>query len=247
MVVGNWKMNGLRETLKEARHVNDAISASNQLSLVDVILCPPATLLISMSNELNLQVIRLGAQDCHTSLSGAYTGDISAEMLADAGASAVIIGHSERRGDHSETDKDVLSKQIAVHRAGLLSIVCIGETLGQRQADLTTMVVERQLEKSLGPQSTAQNTVVAYEPVWAIGSGVTPSLKEVSEIHSVIRGHLKLRFKEDGTKMRILYGGSVKPQNARDLMALENVNGALVGGASLNAADFLSIISASLN
>lgn len=244
LVVGNWKMNGLRMALMEVHNLNNTVRSSRELSTVDIMLCPPTTLLMKISDELENKTISLGAQDCHISASGAHTGDISAEMLADAGASAVILGHSERRCDHSETDEIVLSKQKSVHRAGLIGIICIGETLGHRQAGLTSKVVERQLENSISSQSTSYNTIVAYEPVWAIGTGITPSLEEISKTHALIRTHLTQRFCEDGSRFRILYGGSVKPQNATDLMGVANVDGALVGGASLKSIDFLRIISA---
>jgi len=197
-----------------------------------------------MSEVFQNGEVRVGAQDCHVEPVGAHTGDISAEILADAGAEAIIVGHSERRADHGETDAAVRAKQAAVHRAGLTAIVCIGETAGQRVAGQTLDVVKRQLERSLGAQSTAANTVIAYEPVWAIGTGLTPTAADVAEVHAAIRERLEARFGAQGHGMRILYGGSVKPQNARELMAVPNVDGALVGGASLKAADFLGILEA---
>jgi triosephosphate isomerase len=197
-----------------------------------------------MAEILKEAPLTIGAQDCHWSESGAHTGDISAEILADAGASAIIVGHSERRADHGETDLLVKIKQEAVHRAGLTAIVCIGETKGQRLAGQTIDVVVRQLEHSLGDATTPENTVVAYEPVWAIGTGLTPTNADVADVHAAIRDRLVARFGEAGQAIRILYGGSVKPQNAKELMAVANVDGALVGGASLKAADFLGIVSA---
>lgn len=244
LVAGNWKMNGTRLSLAEAQAVNEWLVSAPAAARADVLICPPATLVLVMAEVLKGAKVAIGAQDCHSNASGAHTGDISAEMLADAGASAVIVGHSERRADHGETDRIVLGKQAAVHRAGLIAIVCIGETAGQRLAGQTLDVVCRQLERSLGAASTAANTVVAYEPVWAIGTGLTPTAADVAEVHGAIRERLVARFGEDGAGMRILYGGSVKPQNARELMGIANVDGALVGGASLKAADFTGIISA---
>jgi triosephosphate isomerase len=210
----------------------------------DVLICPPATLVMVMAEILKDGPVAIGAQDCHAAASGAHTGDLSAEILADAGARAVIVGHSERRADHGETDMTVRAKQAAAHRAGLVAIVCVGETAGQRQAGQTLDVVKRQLERSLGEASTASNTVVAYEPVWAIGTGLTPTVADVAEVHGAIRERLVARFADEGRMLRILYGGSVKPQNARELLAVANVDGALVGGASLKAADFLGILAA---
>jgi triosephosphate isomerase len=209
-----------------------------------VLICPPATLVMVMAEILKDGPVAIGAQDCHAAASGAHTGDLSAEILADAGARAVIVGHSERRADHGETDMTVRAKQAAAHRAGLVAIVCVGETAGQRQAGQTLDVVKRQLERSLGEASTASNTVVAYEPVWAIGTGLTPTVADVAEVHGAIRERLVARFADEGRMLRILYGGSVKPQNARELLAVANVDGALVGGASLKAADFLGILAA---
>jgi triosephosphate isomerase len=188
--------------------------------------------------------IQLGGQDCHAAASGAHTGDISAEMLKDAGCTAVIVGHSERRGNHAETDALVAAKARAAHRAGLTAIVCIGETLEERKAAKTLEVVSRQLKGSLPEGATAANTVIAYEPVWAIGTGMTPTVAEVAEVHTHIRGELDQLMGEDGAGVRILYGGSVKPSNAAELMAAAHVNGALVGGASLKAADFIGIVKA---
>jgi triosephosphate isomerase len=244
LVAGNWKMNGLRQSLAEAKGVADALGAQPMPLSVDVLICPPATLIMVMAEILKDAAVNFGAQDCHLAASGAHTGDISAEILADAGASAIIVGHSERRADHGETDVVVKAKQVAVHRAGLTAIVCIGETAGQRLAGQTLEVVVRQLERSIAEGSTAANTVVAYEPVWAIGTGLTPTVTDVAEVHGAIRSRLVARFGEDGQAMRILYGGSVKPLNARELMQVANVDGALVGGASLKAADFLGVIAA---
>jgi len=242
LVAGNWKMNGLAAQLAEAQTVRDALVKSN--SAVDVMICPPATLLAPMASAVKGSKVLLGGQDCHVAASGAYTGDIAAEMLADAGAKAVIVGHSERRAGHGELDSIVRSKASAAHRAGLTAIVCVGETAGERSAGLTEEVVRRQLDRSLPDGATAANTVIAYEPVWAIGSGLTPTSEDVACVHAAIRQALTARFAAEGAGMRILYGGSVKPSNARELLSVNDVNGALVGGASLKASDFLGIIGA---
>ena len=186
--------------------------------------------------------VQIGAQDCHAKASGANTGDVSAEMLADIGATAVIVGHSERRAGHGERDSDVKAKAEAALRAGLTAIICIGETAGQRAAGLTLEVCGRQLAGSLPKGTTGANTVIAYEPVWAIGTGLTASTADVAGVHKFLRGRLNELVPGDGAKMRILYGGSVKPANAKELMSVPDVNGALVGGASLKAADFLGIL-----
>jgi triosephosphate isomerase len=241
LVAGNWKMNGVRSSLIEALRVRDALSAGGP---VDVMICPPATLIAELASAARSSALAVGAQDCHRAPSGAHTGDVSAEMLANAGAVAVIVGHSERRADHGELDRDVKAKAEAAHRAGLAAIVCIGETAGERRAGLTLQVVERQLAASLPQNVTAATTVVAYEPVWAIGTGLTPSVADVAEVHAAIRQRLTALIGEEGLRIRILYGGSVKPSNAAELLAIENVDGALVGGASLKADDFLGIIAA---
>jgi triosephosphate isomerase len=242
LVAGNWKMNGLEASLGEALAVRDALAAAPRRP--EVMICPPATLLSALADAARGSPLAVGAQDCHPSPSGAHTGDISAEMIADAGASAVIVGHSERRADHGELDRTVRSKAEATLRAGLAAIVCIGETAGQRQAGTTLDVVRRQLAGSLPDAATAANTIVAYEPVWAIGTGLTPTAGDVAEVHAAIRDALSTRFGDEGKSMRILYGGSVKPSNARELLTIANVNGALVGGASLKSSDFLAIIEA---
>ncbi|MBX9926495.1 MAG: triose-phosphate isomerase [Hyphomicrobiaceae bacterium] len=241
LLVGNWKMNGLKGALTEAAAVADGI---RDKSAVDVMICPPATLISAVAVSMAGSRVAVGAQDCHAAASGAFTGDVSAEMVADAGAAAVIVGHSERRSGHGELDRDVRAKTEAAHRAGLMAIVCVGETLGQRKAGLTETVVRRQLAGSLPDGATAGNTVVAYEPVWAIGSGLTPSVADVTEIHRSMAEALAARFGEKGRSIRLLYGGSVKASNAKDLMAIANVHGGLVGGASLKAADFLGILAA---
>jgi triosephosphate isomerase (TIM) len=238
LIAGNWKMNGLKASWSEFEAM---LAGSSEVSAkADLLVCPPATLLAAFAAKAT-KAVAVGAQDCHTKASGAHTGDISAEMLADAGASAIIVGHSERRAEHGETDAVVHQKTEAVWRAGLTAIVCIGETQGQRDAGQTLDICGGQLERSLPAASKADNLVVAYEPVWAIGTGLTPTVQDVEQVHKFIRDLLVQRFKDEGARMRILYGGSVKPSNAAELMAVANVNGALVGGASLKAADFLAI------
>ena len=243
LVAGNWKMNGRAAQMAEAKLLSEGMT-QGPAAACDVMLCPPATLIAQLNWALKGGPVQLGGQDCHVNASGANTGDISAEMLADAGAKAVIVGHSERRADHGERDKDVAAKAAAAHRAGLTAIVCVGETAGQRAAGLTLEVVGRQLKGSLPKGATAANTVVAYEPVWAIGTGLTASAADVAEVHAFMRKQLSADLAAEGAGMRLLYGGSVKPANARELMAVADVNGALVGGASLMAADFLGIIAA---
>ena len=247
LVAGNWKMNGSKKDLSELRKLATALKPSKSKGRLkaDVMICPPATLLPRMADQ-KAKGIALGGQDCHANISGAHTGDISADMLKQAGAKAVIIGHSERRADHGETDKQVRAKVEAAHRAGLLAIMCVGESLKQRKAGETLKVVQGQLRGSLPAGCTAKNTVIAYEPVWAIGSGLTPTAAQVGEVHAALRKALVRRFGDEGAKMRILYGGSVKPANAAELMAVPHVNGALVGGASLKAQDFYGILKAYL-
>ena len=242
LVGGNWKMNGLSADLSAAFKVRDGLSAADPDA--DVMICPPATLVAALADAAKGSRLLVGAQDCHWLASGAHTGDISAEMLRDAGAVAVIVGHSERRANHGELDRTVRLKVEAAHRAGLTAIMCVGETAGERRAGLTLEVVARQLQGSLPDNVTSGNTAIAYEPVWAIGTGLTPQPSDVVEVHTAIRNRLRERFAGEGDAMRILYGGSVKPANARELMALANVNGALVGGASLKAQDFLGIVAA---
>ena len=239
LIAGNWKMNGLKA---QASEFGQMIAGAGDVSAkVDLLICPPASLIATFATAAAGSAVKVGAQDCHPKASGAHTGDLSAEMLADAGASAIIVGHSERRADHGESDALVLSKAEAVWRAGLVAIVCIGETQAQRDSGETLDVCGAQLAGSLPDGATAANVVVAYEPVWAIGTGLTPTAKDVEQVHAFIRERLEARFSGDGAKMRILYGGSVKPSNAAELMAVASVNGALVGGASLKAADFLGI------
>jgi triosephosphate isomerase len=239
LIAGNWKMNGLKSALGEFEAM---IAGAGALAgKADLLVCPPATLITGFADKALGSKLAIGAQDCHPKASGAHTGDLSAEMLADAGASAIIVGHSERRADHGETDVMVRQKTEAVWRAGLTAIVCIGETQHQRDAGQTLDICRGQLNVSLPDKARADNLVVAYEPVWAIGTGLTPTTGDVEHIHRFIRELLRARFSGEGARIRILYGGSVKPSNARELMGLANVNGALVGGASLKAADFLAI------
>lgn len=238
LVAGNWKMNGLRASVGE---LNKIIAGARDLANVDVMVCPPATLLADFAALARGSRVAIGGQDCHALPAGAYTGDVSAEMLKDAGAQAVIAGHSERRHYHGETDEAVRAKALAARRAGISAIVCVGETRPERDAGRARAVVGSQLDRSLPDGSDNIFLVVAYEPVWAIGSGVTPTLGDVADMHGFIRERLCVRYGEWGQGTRVLYGGSVKPSNARDLMAVENVDGALVGGASLVADEFLAI------
>ena len=239
LIAGNWKMNGLKAAMAEFEAM--VAGAPSVAAKADLLVCPPATLVAAFAEKARGTAVAVGAQDCHPKPSGAHTGDISAEMLADAGAKAIIVGHSERRADHGESDQLVRQKTEAVWRAGLVAVVCIGESEEQRNAGQTLDILRGQLSLSLPDASTANNLVVAYEPIWAIGTGRTPTAADVEQIHKFIRDLLAERFKGEGSKMRILYGGSVKPSNAAELMAVANVDGALVGGASLKAADFLAI------
>jgi triosephosphate isomerase len=240
LIAGNWKMNGLRASSAEFEAM--LAGAPGVAAKADLLVCPPATLIAAFAEKARgSKTLAIGAQDCHPKASGAHTGDLSAEMLADAGASAIIVGHSERRADHGESDALVRQKTEAVWRAGLTAIVCIGETQHQRDAGQALDICRGQLDLSLPDQARADNLVVAYEPVWAIGTGLTPTVGDVQQIHKFIRDFLIARFNGEGARTRILYGGSVKPSNAAELMAVANVNGALVGGASLKAADFLAI------
>lgn len=244
LVAGNWKMNGLKASSKEVKTLAKLIAKAKKSAKCDVLICPPATLVPALKEAAKGAKIAIGGQDCHANVSGAHTGDISAEMLKDAGAAYVIVGHSERRADHGESSEQVCAKALAAHRAGLIAIVCVGETEAQRDAGETLTIIRDQLAKSLPKGITAKNTIVAYEPVWAIGTGRTPTADDVAKVHAAIRAALKKRFKAEGEAMRLLYGGSVKASNAVELMGVANVNGALVGGASLKAADFDGIIAA---
>ncbi|RAP42735.1 triose-phosphate isomerase [Rhodovulum viride] len=241
LAAGNWKMNGLSGALGEAV----ALAAAHPAPGIDILLCPPATLLDRMADSVHGSKVAVGGQDCHPLVSGAHTGDISAEMLADAGASYVILGHSERRADHGETDALIRAKTEAALAAGLAAVVCVGETEAQRDAGETLAVVGAQLSGSLPDAGvTAETVVVAYEPVWAIGTGRVPTLEQIAEVHDSLRAALKDRFGAAAEGIRLLYGGSVKPGNAAEIFATSNVDGALVGGASLKASDFSAIIAA---
>jgi len=239
LVAGNWKMNGLKASTAELGKIMQV--AGDLWTKVDLMICPPATLIMTFAHVALGSKIEIGGQDCHAEPSGAFTGDIAAEMLADLGATAVIVGHSERRTLHKETDAEVRAKAQAAWRAGLTAIVCIGETRAEREAGHALDVLGRQLDGSLPDGVTAGRLVVAYEPVWAIGSGLTPTVADVAQAHEFIRKRIVERHGAAGNAVRILYGGSVKPSNAKELMAVANVDGALVGGASLKAEDFLGI------
>lgn len=234
LAAGNWKMNGLRADLSQAQAIADAFAQAH----VGIVLCPPATLIAPMAMALAGSSVSVGGQDCHASEGGAHTGDISAPMLADAGARHVILGHSERRADHGESSALVARKAQVAQAAGLIAIICVGETEAQRDAGKTLAVVLDQLAHSLPDGASAANTVIAYEPVWAIGTGRTPTLAQIAEVHDALRAALP------DPAISLLYGGSVKPDNAADVFSVENVDGALVGGASLKADDFIRIIAA---
>jgi triosephosphate isomerase (TIM) len=244
LVAGNWKMNGLTASAAELEKI--MAGAGRVSGRTDLMICPPATLLARFAGLAKGSAVAIGAQDCHAQPSGAFTGGISAEMVADAGASAVIVGHSERRALHGETDADVKAKANAAARAGLLAILCVGETKEERDAGATLPRIERQLDGSLPDKLDPAALVIAYEPVWAIGTGLTPTPKDVAEVHAFIRDRLIKRANGAGEAIRILYGGSVKPSNAKELLSVPNVNGALVGGASLKSEDFLGIAAAYL-
>jgi triosephosphate isomerase len=242
LVAGNWKMNGVEASLAQLGALREQLTQA-PVPEADIMVCPPATLLSRAAEILAGSDITLGGQDCHPLVSGAHTGDISAEMLADAGATAVIVGHSERRIDHGENDALVNAKALAAYRAGLTAIICIGETEAEYREGVTLDVLKRQLQGSVPDEARATNTVIAYEPVWAIGSGLTPTLDDVAKVHGFIREILgQLLGQNESEAVRILYGGSVKPTNAAELLSVPDVNGALVGGASLKAADFYGIL-----
>ena len=244
LVAGNWKMNGLTRSLPVAGEIADGFGAALR-ERVDLLICPPATLIAPMAAVLSGKGIALGGQDCHARESGAFTGNVSAEMLADAGARYVIVGHSERRTYEGETDAQVKDKAEAARRAGLIAILCVGETREEREAGRALDVVRTQLRGGLPEGASAATLVVAYEPVWAIGTGLVPTVGDVAEVHALIRETLgEAMTAGDQAGTRILYGGSVKPENAGELLAVANVDGALVGGASLKAADFLGIAGA---
>ena len=243
LVAGNWKMNGTTASVAEFEAMIAGYGA-DLAAKVELAICPPATLVARLAAVGG--PIPIGGQDCHAKVSGAHTGDIAAEQLKDAGATYVIVGHSERRADHGETDAVVKAKAEAAVRAGLVAIVCVGETEAERKAGTTLDVVGTQIAGSLPAGMTGATLVVAYEPVWAIGTGLVPTLADVKEVHDFIRAKLVGLYGAEGEKVRIQYGGSVKPSNAKELLSVSNVNGALVGGASLKAADFLGIVAAYL-
>lgn len=241
LAAGNWKMNGTTAALSELETLARAFPSPS----VDVLICPPATLLHRAAETVRSSEITVGGQDCHAEVSGAHTGDISPDMLTDAGATSVILGHSERREDHGEQNEDVRAKARTAMDAGLKAIICVGESLEQREAANTLDIIGGQLSGSIPDQSTGENLIVAYEPIWAIGTGKVPTLNEIGEVHDFIRARLERRFGEGvGRSVRLLYGGSVKPSNADEIFGVSNVDGALVGGASLKAQDFSGIIEA---
>lgn len=240
LAAGNWKMNGTAAALSEV----SALLAAHPAPGCEMLLCPPATLVAQMAALAAGSALAVGGQDCHAKASGAHTGDISATMLKDAGAAYVILGHSERRADHGEQDALVLAKAEAAVAAGLVPVVCIGETEAERDAGTTLAVIGAQLDGSVPAASTAATLVVAYEPVWAIGTGRTPTLEQIAEVHAFLRDRLTARIGAEAAGVRLLYGGSVKPSNAVEIFAVPHVDGALVGGASLKAADFGAIVAA---
>jgi triosephosphate isomerase (TIM) len=240
LIAGNWKMNGLSASVVE---LDKIAAAAAGVPAADLMVCPPATLIGAFVRAAAGRVA-IGGQDCHAEPHGPFTGDIAAEMLADLGAVAVIVGHSERRTLHGETDAEVRRKAEAAWRAGLIAILCVGESRDERVAGHALDVVGRQLAASVPDGATSGNLVIAYEPVWAIGTGLTPTPDDVAEVHGFIRTQLTARFPAAGADIRILYGGSVKPSNARVLMAVPDVNGGLIGGASLRAEEFLAIAEA---
>jgi len=240
LAAGNWKMNGTTAALAEV----SALLAAHPAPACEMLLCPPATLIAQMAAAARGSVLQVGGQDCHAKAAGAHTGDISAPMLVDAGASHVILGHSERRADHFESDAMVRAKAEAALTAGLVAVICVGESEAQHDDGQTLAVIGAQLAGSVPDGASAANLVIAYEPIWAIGSGRTPTLAEIEQVHGAIRARLTARFGTAATGIRLLYGGSVKPSNAAEIFAVPEVNGALVGGASLKAADFGAIVAA---
>lgn len=243
LITGNWKMNGLKASLKEIESLVSGLRGRTRLP--EILVCPPATLLRSLGPVIEGSPIKLGGQACHAKESGAHTGDISAEMLKDAGASYVIVGHSERRTDHKETSSDVAAQAAAARRSGLCAIVCIGESEAQKDEGGAEQILAEQIQSSITADSLTPETAFAYEPIWAIGTGKTASLHDIDRTHSFIRARLEARFGLQGKNVRLLYGGSVKPSNAREILNLASVDGVLVGGASLKADEFLAIIEGS--
>jgi len=246
LVAGNWKMNGrLGSSVGVLAEMREGYGADLE-ETVDLLVCPPATLLHALAEAAKGSRIAIGGQDCHAEEAGAFTGDLSAEMLAESGATHVIVGHSERRQGHSETDAVVRAKAVAARRAGLVPIICVGETRAERESGQTLDVVRGQLRGSVPQGLGGAELIIAYEPVWAIGTGLTPTTADVAEVHALIREELGSLTGTERDRVRILYGGSVKPSNAAELLRVDNVDGALVGGASLVAADFLGIARAHL-
>lgn len=243
LIAGNWKMNGLMSSLGEVQKLCERLT-KGAAPRCTVAICPPATLLARITETVAPSGIVTGGQDCHPAQSGAHTGDVSATMLADAGAQFVIVGHSERRAGHGESDDLVRTKAQAGFAAGLIPIICVGETEAERRDGQAEAVVSRQVAASVPEEARGIDVVIAYEPVWAIGTGLTPTIEDIRQMHGMIRAQLVDRFGESGKAIRLLYGGSMKPGNAREILLVENVNGGLVGGASLLANDFYAIISA---
>ncbi len=240
LAAGNWKMNGGKAELDGLA----TLCAGHDGAAVDILICPPFTLIGAAAQQAEGHALAIGGQDCHASEAGAHTGDISAKMLAEAGATAVILGHSERRADHGETSDNVRAKARAAHAAGLTALICVGESLEQREAQNTLDIIGGQISSSVPDTATGENTIIAYEPCWAIGTGLTPTNDQIGEVHDFIRARLERRFGAGvGRSVRLLYGGSVKPGNAAEIFAISNVDGALVGGASLTADDFSPIVS----
>ncbi len=240
LIAGNWKMNGLRDgAIAFADELADKVASHR--GLADVAICPPAPLIPIVLEAVRARGISVGGQDCHAQEAGAHTGDVSAALLADLGCHYVIVGHSERRADHGETDAQVQAKASAALAAGLTAIVCVGETEAERDTGQTEVIVGAQIDDSLPPGGSPETVVIAYEPVWAIGTGKTPSLEDIADIHGFIRARAKASHGL-GNELKILYGGSVKPGNAADILAIDGVDGALVGGASLTVSDFWGII-----
>lgn len=240
LVAGNWKMNGTRASLGEVTLMCDAV-AKGGAGRAEVLICPPATLLMAAAAICASFSLKLGGQDCHPDPGGAFTGDISAQMLKDAGAAYVLLGHSERRAGHGESNSAVRRKAMAALRAGLTAIICIGETIGDRDAGAALAVVGAQLSGSVPEDAPPGSIVIAYEPVWAIGTGITPRQKEIAAMHGFIRETADKHLPGQGATLRILYGGSVNPENAAELLSARDVDGALVGGASLSSAAFMQI------
>jgi triosephosphate isomerase len=240
LIAGNWKMNGLRESLNEVASICKAVAAGGA-GKAEIVVCPPATLLMAVAAICEGTKVGVGGQDCHAEASGAFTGDISAEMLKDAGATYVILGHSERRAGHHETNEQVRAKAKAALRAGLMAIICVGETRAERDAGGALAIVGKQLASSIPDNSPPGRIVIAYEPVWAIGTGLTPAPRDIAEMHGFIRERMNQHLPGQGANLRILYGGSVSPANAAELLSVEDVDGALVGGASLSSTEFMAI------